>query len=142
VGKNVSFQNPDQAEIRALLGRVKRIAVLGLSPKPDRPSYFVARAMQGFGYQIVPVRPATTEVLGEKAYAALRDVPGPVDLVDVFRAAEHLDAIVDECIALKVPALWIQEGIVNEAAAGRARAAGITVVMDRCIYKDYVALCV
>lgn len=138
----MNFQNPDPAEIRALLRRARRIAVLGLSPKPDRPSYFVAKAMQEFGYQIVPVRPATAEVLGEKAYATLAEVPGPVDVVDVFRAAEHLDAIVDECIALKVPALWIQEGIINEAAAGRARAAGMTVVMDRCIYKDYVALCV
>ena len=123
MGKSVNFQNPDQAEIRALLRRARRIAVLGLSPKPDRPSYFVAKAMQEFGYQIVPVRPATAEVLGEKAYATLAEVPGPVDVVDVFRAPEHLDAIVDECIARQVPAIWIQEGIVNEAAAERARAA-------------------
>ena len=141
MGEFVSFQNPDDAEIRALLKKTRNIAVLGLSPKPDRPSYCVAQAMQGFGFNIVPVRPATAEVLGQKAYASLRDVPGPVDLVDVFRAAEHLDAIVDECIALQLPAIWIQEGIVNEAAAERARAAGMTVVMDRCIYKDYVALC-
>ena len=140
-GEFVSFQNPDDESIRALLKRTKNIAVLGLSPKPDRPSYFVAKAMQGFGFNIIPVRPATAEVLGQKAYASLRDVPGSVDLVDVFRAAEHLDAIVDECIALQLPAIWIQEGIVNEAAAERARAAGMTVVMDRCIYKDYVALC-
>ena len=137
----MSFQNPDDESIRALLKRVRNIAVLGLSPKPDRPSYFVARAMQGFGFNIIPVRPATAEVLGQKAHASLRDVPGPVDLVDVFRAAEYLDAIVDECIALQLPAIWVQEGIVNEAAAERARAAGMTVVMDRCIYKDYVALC-
>ncbi|MDP2154868.1 MAG: CoA-binding protein [Sulfuricella sp.] len=137
----MSFQNPDDESIRALLKRVKNIAVLGLSPRPDRPSYFVARAMQGFGFNIIPVRPATAEVLGQKAYPSLRDAPVPVDLVDVFRAAEHLDAIVDECIALQLPAIWIQEGIVNEAAAERARAAGMTVVMDRCIYKDYVALC-
>jgi hypothetical protein len=141
LGEVVTFQNPDDESIRALLRRVKNIAVLGLSPKPDRPSYFVARTMQGFGFNIIPVRPATAEVLGQKAYASLREVPGPVDLVDVFRAAEHLDAIVDECIVLQLPAIWIQEGIVNEAAAERARAAGMTVVMDRCIYKDYVALC-
>lgn len=141
MGKFVSFRNPDDEAIRALLKRARNIAVLGLSPKPDRPSYFVAKAMQGFGFNIVPVRPATAEVLGQKAYPALRDVPGPVDLVDVFRAPEHLDAIVDECIALKVPAIWIQEGIVNEAAAQRARDAGMEVVMDRCIYKDYVSLC-
>lgn len=141
MGEFVSFQNPEDAEIRAFLKKIRNIAVLGLSPKPDRPSYCVAQAMQGFGFSIIPVRPATAEVLGQKAYASLRDVPGPVDLVDVFRAAEHLDAIVDECIALQLPAIWIQEGIVNEAAAERARAAGMTVVMDRCIYKDYVALC-
>lgn len=137
----MNFQNPDDGERRALLKGVKNIAVLGLSPKPDRPSYCVAKAMQGFGYTIIPVRPATAEVLGQKAYAALAEVPGPIDLVDVFRAAEFVDAVVDECIALNVPAIWIQEGIVNEAAARRAREAGMTVVMDRCIYKDYVALC-
>ncbi|BAN34159.1 hypothetical protein SCD_n00310 [Sulfuricella denitrificans skB26] len=137
----MSFQNPDDESIRTLLKKVKNIAVLGLSPKPDRPSYFVAKAMQGFGFSIIPVRPAIAEVLGQKAYASLRDVTGSIDLVDVFRAAEYLDAIVDDCIALQLPAIWIQEGIVNEAAAERARAAGMTVVMDRCIYKDYVALC-
>ncbi len=137
----MSFQNPDDAELRALLKKIKNIAVLGLSPKPDRPSYFVARTMQDFGFNIIPVRPATAEVLGRKAYASLREVSGPIDLVNVFRAAEYLDAIVDECIALQLPAIWIQEGIVNEAAAERARAAGMTVVMDRCIYKDYVELC-
>lgn len=137
----MSFANPPAEEIRALLGRVKTIAVVGLSPKPERPSHVVARAMQGFGYRIVPVRPASAEVLGEKAYAGLRDVPPPIDLVDVFRAAEHLDALVDDCLALGIPAIWIQEGIVNEAAAQRARDAGMTVVMDRCIYKDYMALC-
>lgn len=135
------FENPSADARRDLLNNVKTIAVLGLSPKPDRPSFVVARAMQGFGYRIVPVRPATAEVLGEKAYAKLDEVPDQIDLVDVFRAAEHLDAIVDECIALKIPAIWIQEGIVNQAAAQRARDAGMTVVMDRCIYKDYISLC-
>lgn len=134
------FQNPPPQAIRDLLSRIKTIAVLGLSPKPNRPSYFVAKMMQGFGYRIIPVRPATTEVLGEKAYASLSDIPEPVDLVDVFRASEYVDEVVDECIRLKVPAIWIQEGIVNEAAAQRAQQAGIFVVMDRCIYKDYVAL--
>lgn len=136
----MAFANPSDADIKALLQRVKTIAVVGLSPKPNRPSYVVSRAMQGFGYRIVPVRPAVTEVLGEKAYAALADVPDAIDLVDVFRAAEHIDEVVDECIRLHVPAIWIQEGIVNEPAAQRARDAGMFVVMDRCIYKDYVAL--
>jgi hypothetical protein len=136
----MAFANPSNEAIRALLGRVKNIAVVGLSPKPNRPSYFVARAMQGFGYRIIPVRPAVAEVLGEKAYVTLADVPERIDLVDAFRAAEHIDELVDECIRLKIPALWIQEGIVNEPAAQRARDAGMFVVMDRCIYKDYVSL--
>jgi len=140
MGELLMFVNPSAEALRALLQETKTIAVLGLSPKPDRPSYMVAKAMQGFGYRIVPVRPATAEVLGEKAYARLGDVLGQIDLVDVFRAAEHLDAIVDECIALKIPAIWIQEGIVNQAAAQRARQAGMVVVMDRCIYKDHLAL--
>jgi predicted CoA-binding protein len=126
--------------MRDLLKRIKTIAVVGLSPKPDRPSYGVAKALQRWGYRIVPVRPATAEVLGEKAYASLKDIPFPVDLVDVFRAAEHIPAVVDECLAIGAPALWIQEDIVHEAAAEKARAAGMTVVMDRCIYKDYMAL--
>ncbi|MEW5892672.1 MAG: CoA-binding protein [Pseudomonadota bacterium] len=136
----MTFQNPSDDERRALLKRVKTIAVVGLSPKPGRPSHTVARAMQDFGYRIIPVRPAVDSVLGEKAYASLRDVPDKIDLVDVFRAAEHLPAVVEECLALNLPAIWIQEGIVNETAAQKARAAGMTVVMDRCILKDYVAL--
>lgn len=136
----MNFSNPDDVAIRTLLQRVKTIAVVGLSPQPDRPSHRVARAMQGFGFRIIPVRPAIVEVLGEKAYATLADIPFAVDLVDVFRAAEHIPAIVDQCLALHSPALWIQEGIVADAAAQRARDAGMTVVMDRCIYKDYVRL--
>lgn len=132
--------NPLPDEIRALLKRARSIAVVGLSPKSDRPSYTVARAMQGFGYRIVPVRPAVAEILGEKAYARLADIPFPVDLVDVFRAAQHIPAVVEEAIAIGAPALWIQDGIVHEAAAERARAAGLTVVMDRCIWRDYVRL--
>jgi uncharacterized protein len=136
----MAFANPNANAMRDLLQRVKTIAVVGLSPKPDRPSYGVAKALQRWGYRIVPVRPATAEVLGETAYASLKDIPFPVDLVDVFRAAEHIPALVDECLAIGAPALWIQEDIVHEAAAEKARAAGMTVVMDRCIYKDYLAL--
>lgn len=136
----MSFQNPSPEQIQALLSRVHNIAVVGLSPKPNRPSYQVARAMQGYGFRIIPVRPMLAEALGEPAYACLAEVPGSIDLVDVFRSAEHLDDLVDECIRLNLPALWIQEGIVNEPAAERARAAGLFVVMDRCLYKDYVAL--
>ncbi|MBP8133818.1 MAG: CoA-binding protein, partial [Zoogloea sp.] len=96
--------------------------------------------MQGFGYRIVPVRPAVSEVLGEKAYATLSDIPEKVDMVDVFRAGDQIDPIIDECIALGIPRLWLQDGVINEAAAERARAAGITVVMDRCVWRDYMDL--
>ncbi|MDB5810297.1 MAG: hypothetical protein JWN94_2419 [Betaproteobacteria bacterium] len=136
------FENPGREERCALLRRVKTIAVVGLSPNAERPSYAIAAAMQKAGYRIVPVRPGVTEVLGEKAYANLRDVDMAIDLVDVFRASEFIDAIVDDCIALKLPALWLQEGIVNEPAAQRARTAGMTVIMDRCIYRDYRRECV
>lgn len=131
------FSNPSREEIINLLQRCRRIAVVGLSPKPVRPSHRVASALQKFGYSIVPVRPALDEVLGEKAYPDLYAVPGHLDLVDVFRAPEHVDLIVDACIALQIPALWLQDGVVNEEAALRARSHGITVVMDRCIYRDY-----
>ncbi len=136
----MTFANPAPEALRALLGRVRTIAVVGLSHKPDRPSFVVARAMQRFGYRIIPVRPGVAEVLGEKAYPNLADVPCPIDLVDVFRAAEHIPAVVDECLAISAPAIWIQEGIIHPAAAEKARAAGLMVVMDRCLYKDYVAL--
>jgi predicted CoA-binding protein len=138
----MSFQNPPPADIKALLVRVKNIAVVGLSPKPTRPSYIVAKALQDFGYRIIPVRPMLERVLNETAYVSLSSVPERIDLVDAFRAAEHLENLVTECIRLKIPALWIQEGIVHQAAAKRARAAGLFVVMDRCLYKDYVALMV
>lgn len=134
------FQNPETERIRALLQEVRTLAVVGLSPRPDRPSYQVARAMQGFGYRIIPVRPAVDSVLGERAYPDLYALPEPVDLVNVFRNPREIAPIVDACIALKLPRLWLQDGVVNEAEALRAQAAGIEVVMDRCIYRDYLAL--
>jgi uncharacterized protein len=134
------FENPAPDEIKALLQRVKTIAVVGLSPKPDRPSYGVSRAMQGFGFRIVPVRPAVSEVLGEKAYARLADIPFPVDLVNVFRESAAIPGVVEETLAMGAPAIWVQEGIRHDEAAEQARAAGLTVVMDRCIWKDYVGL--
>lgn len=136
----MSFSNPDDATLRALLDRVRTIAVVGLSPRPVRPSHRVAQALQGYGYRIVPVRPLVAEVLGEKAYSSLAEIPFPVDLVNVFRAAEHVPAIVEQCLALNLPAIWIQEGIVAEAAAQQARAGGMTVVMDRCLLKETVRL--
>lgn len=136
----MSFTNPDAEGIRKLLQSVRTIAVVGLSPKPSRPSHYVSAALQSFGYSIIPVRPAVDEVLGEKAYPDLYALPTRPDLVNVFRAPEHVEPIVDACIELGIKAIWLQDGVINEAAAKRARAEGITVVMDRCIYRDYVKL--
>jgi predicted CoA-binding protein len=132
------FQNPPDEEIRDLLVRVCTIAVVGLSPRPKRPSHRVALQMQRFGYRIIPVRPAVDSVLGEKAYATLDRVPDKIDLVDVFRAPEYADKIVEACLALKLPAIWLQLDVVNVPAALRARGAGMQVVMNRCIYQDYL----
>lgn len=136
----MSFTNPDDTALRTLFDQVKTIAVIGLSPQPARPSYRVAQAMHHYGYRIIPVRPLVDAVLGEKAYASLADIPFRVDLVDVFRAAEHLPAIVAQCLALHLPCIWIQEAIVAETAALQAQAGDMVVVMDRCILKEYVRL--
>lgn len=136
----MAFTNPSLEDIRTLLERVRRIAVVGLSPKTDRPSYKVASALQGFGYRIIPVRPMAKEILGEKVYPDLASVPDHIDLVDVFRAPEQVDEVIDACIALRVPAVWLQDGVVNEAAAQRVHDAGLMVVMDRCVYRDVVLL--
>jgi predicted CoA-binding protein len=140
-GKPARFENPGVEERCALLKRVKTIAVVGLSPNPSRPSYGVSQAMRGFGYAIVPVHPLAREVLGARAYPRLAAVPIPIDLVNVFRRAEFIDGIVDECLRLGLKNLWIQEGIVNEPAAKRAVEGGMMVVMDCCIYRDYRRYC-
>ena len=138
------FANPSKNEIKDILIKTKNIAVVGLSPKPKRPSHSVSKAMQEFGYKIIPVRPAVDEVLGETAYADLQSIPDSVqsniDMVNVFRAADKITPIIDACIDLKVPLIWLQDGVVNEAEAERAQKEGITVVMDRCVYRDYVQL--
>lgn len=134
------FENPSPEEIRGLLEQVKTIAVVGLSAKSHRPSYRVTKALQDFGYRIIPVNPTVDEVLGERAYPGLSEVPDSIDLVDVFRAPQYVAGIVDDCIDLRLPALWLQEGVVDEDAALRAREAEMVVVMDRCIYKDYARL--
>jgi predicted CoA-binding protein len=133
----LAFQNPSPSEIKALLQRVKTIAVLGLSPDPDRPSYSVASYLQGNGYRIVPVRPGGGEILGEKVYESLSQVPFAVDIADHFRRSGLVGAHIDEAIRLRVPAVWMQEGVIDEAAALRARSAGLTVVMDRCMLKEH-----
>ena len=137
----MSFSNPEPAQIRQLLHKAHIIAVVGLSPNPARPSFGVARGLQGFGYRIIPVRPLVKEILGEKAYASLESLPEKPDIVDVFRAPEHVPAIVDSCIKLGIGNLWLQKGVIHEAAAIRAREAGITVVMNRCMWQDCVQLC-
>ena len=124
-----------------MLKDAKTIAVVGLSPNASRPSYGVSAAMQGFGFRVIPVHPAAQEILGEKVYPSLSAVPELIDLVNVFRSAEFIDEVVDECLKLGLKRLWIQEGIVNEPAAARARAGGMTVIMDRCIYRDYRDYC-
>jgi hypothetical protein len=133
----LAFQNPSPAEIRALLERIRTVAVVGLSNDPDRPSYSVASYLQGKGYRIVPVRPGGGEILGEKVYARLSDVPFAVDAVNIFRKSAAAGVHVDEAIALRVPAVWMQEGVLDEGAAGRARTAGLFVAMDRCMLKEH-----
>lgn len=132
------FTNPEPDQIDRLLHEIHSIAVLGLSPNPARPSFRVAQGLQEYGYRIIPVRPMIAEVLGEKAYPDLESLPDMPDIVDVFRAAEHVPAIVESCIKLGIRNLWLQDGVIHEAAAQRAREAGITVVMDRCLWRDVV----
>lgn len=135
-----TYDNPDDDQIIRLLKDTQRIAVIGLSPKTHRASYQVASAMQSYGYQIMPVRPQPGTILGERIYQTLAEVPAPVDLVNVFRAAKHAEEIVDACIARQVPALWFQQGIINLPAANRAREAGMMVIMDRCLSREYQRL--
>jgi len=135
-----SFTNPSDSQVRDLLKRIKRIAVVGLSTSEDRPSHGVAKSLIKFGYEVVPVNPGHDEILGFKSHSSLGQLPTGIDLVDVFRAPEHVPEIVDQCIALKMPALWLQEGVIHEQAAQRALDAGMFVVMDRCIYKEYKRL--
>jgi hypothetical protein len=137
----MSFVNPEPEQICALLKSVKTIAVVGYSPKPGRPSHSIARQMQGFGYRIIPVRPGISEGLGEKAYPDLVSMPDPVDLANVFRSGKYLPEIVDQCLRLGIKNIWMQEGAEHEESAERARAAGMTVVMGRCIMRDYTRLC-
>ena len=137
----MNFVNPSAEDICKLLREVHNIAVVGLSPNTARPSFRVAQALQSFGYRIFPVRPLVAEVLGEKAYPDLESLPVVPDIVDVFRAPEHVPAIVDSCIKLGIKNLWLQDGVVHEEAALRAQQAGITVVMDRCMFRDHARLC-
>ncbi len=126
-------------EIGELLKRARTIAVVGLSQSPLRPSYGVAAYLQQHGYRIIPVNPAIKGALGEKAAASLSEIQEKIDIVDIFRRSEFVPEVVDEAIRLKVPAIWMQEGVIHEEAAEKARKAGIFVVMDRCVLKEHRA---
>jgi predicted CoA-binding protein len=125
---------------KEILEKYKTIAVVGLSSTLWKASFGVSEYMKAAGYRIIPVNPNETEVLGEKAYATLEDVPVPIEIVNIFRRPEYVPEIVESAIRLKAKVIWMQLGVVNEAAAARARAAGLEVVMDRCILQDHSAL--
>jgi uncharacterized protein len=127
-------------DIKPLLTAAKTIAVVGLSPKPDRDSYQVAAYLQQHGYRVLPVRPAQAEILGEKAYASLDDIADPVDIIDVFRSPDQILPHAQEALRLKPKVFWMQEGIENREAAALLNAAGIHVVMNRCIKRDHARL--
>jgi uncharacterized protein len=133
------MSSPQSDPIADLLGRSKTIAVVGLSNSPLRPSHGVSAYMQTNGYRIIPVNPNIKGALGEKAYASLLEVPEKIDIVNIFRRPEFVEQVVDQAIQLKVPAIWMQEEVINEKAAKKARNAAIFVVMDRCILKEHKA---
>ena len=133
-------QNPSDAEVRDLLQRYRRVAVVGLSDKPDRPSHGVAAYLQRAGYDITPVNPTVEEALGVKAVDSLAEVEQPVEIVDVFRRAEDVPPVVEDAIAAGAKVVWLQLGIVNEEAAAKARDAGLTVIQDRCLKVEHARL--
>jgi predicted CoA-binding protein len=131
--------SPQSDPIADLLKRSKTIAVVGLSNSPLRPSHGVSAYMQTNGYRIIPVNPEIEDALGEKAYASLLEVPEKIDIVNIFRRSEFVEEVVDQAIQLKIPAIWMQEEVIHEKAAQKARQAGIFVVMDCCILKEHKA---
>ncbi|MBU9674365.1 CoA-binding protein [Planococcus sp. CP5-4] len=134
------LKNPDRTEIKEVLDTAKTIAVVGLSPNPMRTSYMVSKAMQDAGYRIIPVNPMADEVLGEKSYATLADIPEPVDIVNVFRRSEFLPAIAEEFLKIEAPVFWTQLNVVDEEVFNRLHADGYTVIMDRCIKVEHAIL--
>lgn len=130
----MAFENPDREQIKGILEHAGNIAVVGLSDKSDRTSYMVAAALQQKGYRIIPVNPAVQdEILGEKVYASLSDIPEPIDIVNVFRRSEHTPEVAREAVQIGAKVLWLQQGIVNEEAASIAAEGGLVAIMDRCI---------
>jgi predicted CoA-binding protein len=134
------MEQPEVDVADRILASARTIAVVGLSANPRRPSHGVARYLQRTGYRIIPVNPNLDAVLGERAYPSLRDIPQPVDVVDVFRRSEFVGPIVDDAIAIKAAAVWLQDGVIDEAAAARARASGLDVVMDDCMMRRHSQL--
>ena len=136
----VTHSNPSNAELFALLSTARTLAIVGASSNPERPSHGIMRKLQQEGYRTIPVNPNETSILGETAYPSLRAVPVPVDVVVVFRRPEYTPAIAEEAVAIKARALWMQSGIENDEAAAKAKAGGLTVVMDACIATVHVVL--
>lgn len=134
------FKNPTNGEIDDILRATKRIAVVGMSSKPERASYGVSKRLIQRGYEVIPVNPMETEIFGLKSYASLKDIPGAIDMVDVFRRSDQTDPIIDEAIAIKAKVLWLQEDVINESGAERAQKAGLKVIQDRCIAKELMRL--
>lgn len=130
----------DIANLRRVLKSAKTLAVVGLSANWWRPSYFAAKYMQEHGYRIIPVNPAYTEVLGEKCYASLKDIPHKIDIVDCFRKSAEIPALAEEAIAIGATCLWMQLGVMNDSAAARASAAGLDVIVDRCVKIEHARL--
>ncbi|HZR80196.1 MAG TPA: CoA-binding protein [Candidatus Binatia bacterium] len=134
---NHAFENPPDDEIRRILATPRTVAVVGCSPDPARDSHRIARLLADRGHRVIPVNPTCSEVLGRRCYPDLESIPEPVDMVDVFRRSEHVSGVADEAIAVGARVLWLQLGVIDHDAALRARAAGITVVMDRCPAIEY-----
>jgi predicted CoA-binding protein len=132
-----TFKNPADTQIREILAIPRTIAVVGCSPDPDRDSYRIAALLKAKGHTVIPVNPNCEEILGERCFASLRDVAAPIDMVDVFRRPEFVDQIADDAIAVGAKILWLQLDVINEPAACKAQAAGLTVIMDRCPAIEY-----
>ena len=133
----LAIENPSREELGQILKKVKRIAVVGLSDNPERTSYMVSKAMQDAGYEIIPVNPKATEILGQKAVASLKDIEGHVDIVNVFRRSEHLFEVAKEFVEIDADIFWAQQGLENEDAYNFLKEKGYTVVMDRCIKVEH-----
>jgi predicted CoA-binding protein len=136
----MAHENPDLDRLREILTTARTVAVVGASADPTRPSNDIARRLQAAGYRVVPINPRESEIAGEQAYPSLRDVPHPIDIVDVFRRSEDTPPIADEAVQAGAKVFWLQLGVSNEEAARRAEAGGLTVVMDRCIGRTLVEL--